>query len=119
MCSFTSARTVAIVLARSAGREAMYCAGVLTFADGFIDSSSFRTKCVTERLKQPRSASSPTEQSRSAGFQRVTKHRLQVACHERHSGRRPGLPSRTALIFEHLRHLRIKPQSADSAVVRR
>jgi hypothetical protein len=29
----------------------MYCAGVLTFDGGFMDSSSSRTKCVTERLK--------------------------------------------------------------------
>ena len=39
MCLFTSARTVAIVFARSAGSEAMYCAGVLTFDGGFMDSS--------------------------------------------------------------------------------
>src|SRR5262245_24438915 len=51
MCLFTSARTVAIVFARSAGSEAMYCAGVLTFDGGFMDSSSSRTKCITERLK--------------------------------------------------------------------
>src|SRR5712664_4660212 len=51
MCLFTSARTVAILFARSAGSEAMYCAGVLTFDAGFMDSSSSRTKCVTERLK--------------------------------------------------------------------
>src|SRR5215467_7598396 len=36
MCLFTSARTVAIVFARLAGSEAIYCAGVLTFAAGFI-----------------------------------------------------------------------------------
>jgi hypothetical protein len=29
----------------------MYCAGVLTFDGGFMDSSSSRTKCTTERLK--------------------------------------------------------------------
>jgi hypothetical protein len=51
MCLFTSARTAAIVFARSAGSEAMYCAGVLTFDGGFMDSPSFRTKCITERLK--------------------------------------------------------------------
>src|SRR5215470_18763788 len=51
MCLFTSARTVAIVFARSAGSEAMYCAGVLTLDPGFMDSSSSRTKCITERLK--------------------------------------------------------------------
>src|SRR5260370_1637339 len=51
MCVFTSARTVAIVFARSAGSEAMYCAGVLTFDGGFMDSSSSPTKCVTDRLK--------------------------------------------------------------------
>jgi hypothetical protein len=56
MCLFTSARTVAIVFARSAGSEAMYCAGVLTFDGGFMDggfmdSSSSRTKCITERVK--------------------------------------------------------------------
>src|SRR5215472_7501797 len=51
MCLFTSARTVAIVFARSAGSEAMYCAGVLTFDGGFMDSSSFRTKC--HRLVSP------------------------------------------------------------------
>src|SRR6266852_3835395 len=51
MCLFTSARTVAIVFARSAGSEAMYCAGVLTFDGGFMDSSSSRTKCVTDPLK--------------------------------------------------------------------
>src|SRR3954447_24483249 len=39
MCLFTSARTFAIVFARAAGSEAMYCAGVLTFDGGFIDSS--------------------------------------------------------------------------------
>src|SRR6516164_10167492 len=47
MCLFTSARTVAIVFARSAGSEAMYCAGVLTFDGGFMDSSSSRTKCIS------------------------------------------------------------------------
>src|SRR5262245_19714193 len=36
MCLFTSARTLAIVFARSAGSEAMYWAGVLTFDGGFI-----------------------------------------------------------------------------------
>src|SRR5215831_16140602 len=41
MCLFTSARTVAIVFARSAGSEAMYCSGVLTFDAGFMDWSSF------------------------------------------------------------------------------
>src|SRR5262249_50446770 len=54
MCLFTSARTVAIVFARSAGSEAVYCAGVLTFDGGFMDSSSSRTKCITERLKTSR-----------------------------------------------------------------
>ena len=29
----------------------MYCVGVLTFDGGFMDSSSSRTKCTTERLK--------------------------------------------------------------------
>src|ERR1700732_560806 len=33
------------------GEWAMYCAGVLTFEGGFMDSSSSRTKCITERLK--------------------------------------------------------------------
>src|SRR6478609_2372870 len=47
MCLFTSARTVAIVFTRSAGSEAMYCAGVLTFDGGFMDSSSSQTKCIT------------------------------------------------------------------------
>src|SRR5258708_1043054 len=51
MCLFTAARTVAIVFARSAGSEAMYCAGALTFDGGFMDSPSPRTKCITERLK--------------------------------------------------------------------
>jgi hypothetical protein len=51
MCLFTSARTVAIVFARSAGSEAIYCAGVLTFDGGFMDSSSSRTKSITERLQ--------------------------------------------------------------------
>src|SRR5215469_6163433 len=54
MCLFTSARTVAIVFARSAGSEAMYCAGVFTFDGGFMDWSSSRTKCVTERSKTSR-----------------------------------------------------------------
>src|SRR5215831_10983525 len=40
MCLLTTARTAEIVFARSAGSEAMYCAGVLTFAGGFMDSSS-------------------------------------------------------------------------------
>ena len=51
MCLFTSARTVVIVFARSAGSEAMYCAGVLTFDGGFMDSSFSRTKCITGHLK--------------------------------------------------------------------
>src|SRR5262249_23686779 len=51
MCLFTSARTVAIVFARSAGSDAMYCAVGLTFDDGFMDLSSSRTMCITERLK--------------------------------------------------------------------
>jgi hypothetical protein len=29
----------------------MYCAGVSTFDDGFVDSSSSRTKCITDFLK--------------------------------------------------------------------
>jgi hypothetical protein len=51
MCLFTIARTVAIVFARSAGSEAMYWAGVLTFDGGFMDSSFSPTKCITQRLK--------------------------------------------------------------------
>src|SRR4249919_3141410 len=51
MCLFTTARTFAIVFARSAGSEAMYCAGVVTFDGGFMDSSSSRTKCTTERFE--------------------------------------------------------------------
>src|SRR5882762_9243716 len=43
MCWFTNARTVVMVFARSVGSEAMYCAGVLTFDGGFMDSSSSRT----------------------------------------------------------------------------
>src|ERR1017187_1695315 len=54
MCLFTNARTVAIVFARSAGGEAMYCAGGLTVDGGFMDSSSSRTKCISERLKSSR-----------------------------------------------------------------
>src|SRR5689334_17930486 len=69
MCLFTSARTVAIVFARSAGSEAMYCAGVLTFDGGFMDSSSSRTKCATERLK--------TSQ-RQGGEYRVSPSRAQA-----------------------------------------
>src|SRR6516162_1628838 len=55
MCLFTSARTVAMVFARSAGSEAMYCAGVLTFDGGFMDLSSSRTKCVAETFEKPAS----------------------------------------------------------------
>src|SRR5262245_46855919 len=44
MCSFTNARIVAIVLARSTGSESTYCAGVLTFDGGFMDSSSSETR---------------------------------------------------------------------------
>jgi hypothetical protein len=51
MCLFTNARTVVIVFARSAGSEAMYCAGVLTLDGGFMGSSFSRTKCITELLK--------------------------------------------------------------------
>src|SRR3974390_735782 len=51
MCLFTNARIVAIVFARSAGSEAMYCAGVLTFDVGCMDSGSPRTECITEVLK--------------------------------------------------------------------
>src|ERR1700757_1656214 len=58
MCLFTSVRTVAIVFARSAGSEAMYCAGVLTFDGGFMDLSSSRTKCISERLKISQPAAS-------------------------------------------------------------
>src|SRR5262249_18854863 len=50
MCLLTSARTVAIVLARSAGSEAMYCAGVLMFAAGFMDSSSFPNEVYQQTL---------------------------------------------------------------------
>src|SRR5215469_15192367 len=54
MCLFTSARTVAIVFARSAGSEAMYCAGVLTFDGGFMNSSSSRTKaCLHYIVERP------------------------------------------------------------------
>src|SRR5256885_6283688 len=41
MYLFTSARTDAIVFARSAGSEAMYCAGVLTFDGGFMGPAAF------------------------------------------------------------------------------
>ena len=41
---FTNTRTVAIVFARPSGSEAMYCAGVLTFEGGFMDSSSSRNE---------------------------------------------------------------------------
>src|SRR5271165_242302 len=54
MCLFTNARTVAIVFARSAGSEALYCAGVLTVDGGFMDSSSSRTRFITIRLKTSR-----------------------------------------------------------------
>src|SRR5215470_16928713 len=47
MCLFTSARTVAMVFARSAGSEAMYCAGVLTFDAGFMGSSSSQRSVST------------------------------------------------------------------------
>src|SRR6516225_8980704 len=59
MCLFTSARTVAIVFARSGGSEAMYCAGVLTFDGGFMDSSSFPNEvyqgvnCWTKSRRAP------------------------------------------------------------------
>src|SRR5437763_15759133 len=57
MCLFTSARTVAIVFARSAGSEAMYCAGVLTFDGGFMDSSSFPNEVYHRTFEnQPRQA---------------------------------------------------------------
>jgi hypothetical protein len=39
-----------MVFARSAGSEAMYCAGVLTFDGGFMDSSSSRTKSIRQRV---------------------------------------------------------------------
>src|SRR3974377_95181 len=51
MCLFTSARTVEIVFARSAGGEAMYWGWGLTFDGGFMDSASSRTECITEHLK--------------------------------------------------------------------
>src|SRR5215471_6880913 len=60
MCLFTSARTAAIVFARSAGSEAMYCAGVLTFDGGFMDSSSSRTSNLW-------AAALPSLYSRTAG----------------------------------------------------
>src|SRR6266853_986875 len=68
---FTSARTVATVFARPAGSEAMYCAGVLTFDGGFMDSWSSRTKCVTDRLK--------TSQRQGCEY-RVSPSRAQGAC---------------------------------------
>src|SRR3954447_4104499 len=69
MCLFTSARTVAIVFARSAGSEAMYCAGVLTFGGGFMDSSSSRTKCITGTFEnQPAAVSEYLQKKNRWGF---------------------------------------------------
>src|SRR5262244_670303 len=70
MCLFTSARTVAIVFARSAGSEAMYCAGVLTFDGGFLDSSSSRAKCITEHFK--------TSQPGCPAYQLHARHGLAI-----------------------------------------
>src|SRR5260370_25531586 len=71
MCLCPSARPVAIVFARSAGSEAMYCAGVLTFDGGFMDSSSSRTKCITERFG--------ANQESIPGDMRVSRH-LSIRC---------------------------------------
>src|SRR3569833_1541432 len=51
MCLLTRARTVAIVFARTAGSESMYCAGVLTFGGGFI-GGYFRRECITEEVTE-------------------------------------------------------------------
>src|SRR5260370_42018667 len=71
MCLCPSARPVAIVFARSAGSEAMYCAGVLTFDGGFMDSSSSGTKCITERFG--------ANQESIPGDMRVSRH-LSIRC---------------------------------------
>src|ERR1700694_2354834 len=82
MCLLRSARTVAIVFARSAGSEAMYCAGVLTFDGGFMDSSSYRTKFIIERAKNQSAPAAlcvshfETHSYRSVNGVRVQKRRI-------------------------------------------
>jgi hypothetical protein len=51
----------------------MYCAGVLTFAAGFMNSSSFRAKCITEGLKTSRLHGTTTRDRRDV-FQRLNPH---------------------------------------------
>src|SRR5579863_1886896 len=60
MCLFTNARTVAIVFPRSAGSEAMYCAGVFTFAAGFMDSSPVPTEVYHRTFEIQPGAGCPT-----------------------------------------------------------
>src|SRR5579859_2516623 len=91
MCLFTIARTVAIVFARSAGSEAMYCAGVLTFDGGFMDSSSSRTKCISERFFR-------THPARLRRFRRLAlRYERRANVHESfpHARLRPSSPAAT------------------------
>ena len=65
---FTSARTVAIVFARSAGSEAMYCAGVVTLDGGFMDSSSFPNEVYHRTLENRPAAGAVSIAEPSMGF---------------------------------------------------
>src|ERR1700722_1988484 len=89
MCRFTNARTVAIVFARSAGNEAMYCAGVLTFAAGFIISSSPQTQCITEHSRiGPQPVVAPLSAGRAFSLQ-FRGSELQLR-HDRSAINKPG-----------------------------
>src|SRR5258708_5491731 len=87
MCLFTNARTVAIVFARSAGGEAMYCAGVLTFDGGFMDSS----------LKCPPARTPPAPLS---ARERKTATRLRNRAEWHRSS--PTSPARSSLLYANL-----------------
>ena len=50
----------------------MYCAGVLTFDGGFMDSSSSQTKCVTERCEYRVSSSRAQPQPLSSVLEVIT-----------------------------------------------
>src|SRR5215471_10867323 len=98
MCLFTSARTVAIVFARSAGSEAMYCEGVLTFDGGFMDSSSSRTKCITERLKTSQRQGCDLAQQRTADLVRLAPRTSGLQNHERLGSRHATFSYRSCVV---------------------
>src|SRR4249919_2701313 len=98
MCLFTSARTVAIVFARSAGSEAMYCAGVLTFDGGFMARRLFERSVPPQKpfIRHFGTA------SKQFTLKRMSMPALQIPPHRPHSFAETNLPNLQVISHEFL-----------------